>query len=265
MYRLFAVALLAFAMSACTSVDTTEHCVLTRYGKVVEEKMSNGLNMTVFSDATCFPMTETNFPGNPDSDEKEVISAQTKDPITVEGDVAIVYKFDPATIYSVFIEKRSPEAAQAEILNSIREGYRNAISTFTVADLFERRSAVADSVKVAIQRKIGKRAVIVNAFVRDIKVPQQIEQARIAATKQAQVLDQAQKQYVIDSVNARANVVKAEGEAKANQLRAQSYSSNAKLLDLEIAKANAEGLAKACNGVNTCVIGGSVMDSWRRN
>ena len=253
------LSVMSLGLVACTSVDSTEHCVETRYGKVVNERMSTGLNPTILTTATCFTMTERNYPA---AGQKEMITAQTQDPITVEGDVAIVYKFDPATINTVFVEKRTPEAAEAEILNGIREGYRNALSSWTIAEIFQNRAALSDSVRAHIQRKIGNRAIITNVFVRDIKAPQSIEQARIAAAQQAQVLDKAQKQFTIDSVNARAQVMTAQASAEAKRLEAASYATNPALLQLEIAKANADGLARACAGpaVTTCVIGGTTAD-----
>ena len=47
-----------------------------------------------------------------------------------------------------------------------------------------------------------------------------------------------------------------------HDLEAASYATNPALLQLEIAKANAEGLARACAGpqVTTCVIGGTTAD-----
>ena len=260
-HRGAALAILTVVLSACTSVDSTEHCVLTRYGKVVEAKMSTGMNFTPLSNATCFTMTERNYPGG---DGKEVIEAQTQDPITVRGDVAVVYRFDPATIAAVFSEKRTPEAAEAEIINAIREGYRNALSEWTISEVFANRADLSDSVRRHIQRKIGNRAQIVNVFVRDIKAPEQIEAARVQAAKQAQVLDQALKQYAIDSVNTRARVMTAQADAESKRLEAAAYSQNRELLQLRIAEAQARGLAEACKGVQTCVIGGSVMDTWRR-
>ena len=249
-------------LAACTSIDSTEHCVETRYGKVVNQKMGTGLNVTLLTQATCFTMTERNYP--PTVGGKEMIPAQTQDPITVEGDLAIVYKYDPATIIRVFEEKRTPESAETEIVNAIREGYRNALAQWTIAEIFANRAALADSVKYHIQRKIGDRALIQQVFIRDIKVPSEIEQARIQAAQQAQVLDKALKQYVIDSVNARAIVLAAQARGEATRLAAQSYISNPKLLELEIAKAYSDGLKEACKGVQTCVIGASVMDTFRR-
>jgi regulator of protease activity HflC (stomatin/prohibitin superfamily) len=248
-------------LSACTSVDTTEHCVLTRYGKVVEPKMGTGMNFTPLADATCFTMTDKNFP---EAGGKETMEAQTADPITVTGDVSIVYAYDPATIARLFEDKRTPTAAEAEILNAVREGYRNALAGWTVSQIFSgSRSALADSVRAHIQRKIGDRARIKQVFVRDIKAPAQIEAARVEAAKQAQVLDRAQKQFVIDSVNARAAMMTAEAQARAKKLEAEAYAANRELLQLRIAEAYARGLAEACKGVTTCVIGGSVMDSWK--
>lgn len=248
---------LALSVGACTSVDQTEHCVLTRYGKVVEQKMDNGLTLTPFTHAECFTLRDQNFPDK----DKETISAQTRDPLTVEGDVAIVYAFDPATIPQVFLEKRTEDAAEVQIMNAVRDGYRSALAGWTVADIFSsRRAELGDSVKAHIQRKlqdpkIGHLAIIKQVFIRDIKVPEAIEAARIASTQQAQKLNQAQQQLAIDSMNARGVAIKAEASAHANQLTAQSYSSNPKLLDLEIAKA----LAGLCGQSTTCVIGASPM------
>jgi hypothetical protein len=250
-------ALCVLFLAGCTRVDTTEHCILTRYGDVVEEKMGTGLTFTPLTDATCFSLTEQNFPSG--NTTKEVVEAQTRDPVTVQGDVAIVYSYDPATIVKVFREKRTPDAVETEVVNSIREGYRNALASWTVSDIFSaRRASLSDSVRAHIQRKIGDRAQIRQVFVRDIRIPQQIEAARIDAARQAQVLDQARKQFTIDSVNSAAVVLKARAESESKRLEAQAYGQNPKLLDLRIA----EAMAGICRGSSTCVLGGSIMDAW---
>jgi|GEM_PF-3205835 len=244
-------------------VDSTEHCVLTRYGTVVKRKMPTGLNFTPLSEPTCFGMTQRNFPDNEDG--KEVIQATTADPVTVEGDVAVTWSYNPGTIYQVFLDKRTPEAAETEVLNAVREGYRNALNAWTVNRIFSaERARLSDDVRRQIQAKLGNRATVHQVFVRDIRIPPQIEQARIEAARQAQVLDRALKQFTIDSVNARAQLLKAEADAQAKELEARSYAANPALLQLESAKAMSQGLSQACRGVQTCVIGGSVMDTWQR-
>jgi regulator of protease activity HflC (stomatin/prohibitin superfamily) len=249
--------------TAFTRVDSTEHCVLTRYGSVIKRKMSTGLNFTPLAEPTCFKMTQKNFPDN--ADGKEVIQATTADPVTVEGDVAVTWSYNPASIYQVFLDKRTPEAAETEVLNAVREGYRNALNAWTVNRIFSaQRANLSEDVRRQIQAKLGNRATIHQVFVRDIRIPPAIEQARIAAAQQAQILDKAQKQFVIDSVEARGRVMRAEADARAKELEARSYAANPALIQLESAKAMSQGLAQACRGVQTCVIGGSVMDTWQR-
>jgi regulator of protease activity HflC (stomatin/prohibitin superfamily) len=185
--------------------------------------------------------------------------------VTVEGDVAVTWSYNPGSIHQVFLDKRTPEAAETEVLNAVREGYRNALNAWTVNRIFSaERARLSDDVRRAIQAKLGNRATVHQVFVRDIRIPPQIEQARIEAARQAQVLDRAQKQFTIDSVNARAQLLKAEADAAAKELEARSYAANPALLQLEAAKAMSSGLAQACRGVQTCVIGGSVMDTWQR-
>jgi len=257
------IILLVLSLGSFTRVDSTEHCVLTRYGSVINRKMSTGLNFTPLSEPTCFRMTQQNFPSNPEG--KEIVQATTADPVTVEGDVAVTWSYSPASIYQVFLDKRTPEAAETEVLNAIREGYRNALNAWTVDRIFSaERARLADDVRRQIQSKLGDRAIIHQVFVREIRIPPAIEEARIEAARQAQVLDRAQKQFVIDSVNARAQVMQAEATARAKQLEAQAYAANPALIQLESAKAMSQGIAQACRGVTTCVIGGSVMDTWQR-
>lgn len=250
---------LCIALAACTTVDQTEHCLLTRYGKIVEDKMDNGLTFTPFTHSECFTLRDQNFPTQSDGDHKETIEAQTRDPLTVTGDIAIVYAFDPGNIKQVYLEKRTQDAAEVQILNAVRDGYRSALASWTVADIFSsRRAELGDSVKAHIQRKlndkrIGQLAVIKQVFVRDIKVPAAIEAARIASTQQAQKLNQAMQQLAIDSMNTRGQIIKAQGVAETNRLTALSYVSNPKMLDLEIA----ERLSHLCGQATTCVIGAS--------
>lgn len=257
------ILLMILLATSFTRVDSTEHCVLTRYGSVLKRKMPTGLNFTPLSEPTCFKMTQKNFPDNEEG--KEVIQATTADPVTVEGDVAVTWSYNPGTIYQVFLDKRTPEAAETEVLNAVREGYRNALNAWTVNRIFSaQRANLSEDVRRQIQSKLGNRATIHQVFVRDIRIPPAIEQARIAAAQQAQVLDKAQKQFVIDSVEARGRVMRAEADARAKELEARSYAANPALIQLESAKAMSQGLSQACRGVQTCVIGGSVMDTWQR-
>jgi regulator of protease activity HflC (stomatin/prohibitin superfamily) len=267
---LVAVAILG---TGCTSVDETEHCVKTRFGKVKQERMATGFEFLGLHDATCFDMTEQNFPVN--QEDAIQVEAQTNDPITVQGELSLVYYFNPESVFEVFLAKRSEGAAEAEIYGAIREGYRNAVNAWSVEDIFsDRRAELSDSVRAHIQRKVGDLAHIKIVFVRDVKLPEKIEEARVQAARQAQILDAARKQFEIDSVNARAKVITAQADAEQVRLQATAFRSNPQLLQLEMARAFADGLASICSARNvnpetglvtetvaaTCIVGGSVAD-----
>lgn len=248
--------------SGCTRVDETEHCVLVRYGNVIEERMKEGLKFLPIAEAECFPLVDQNYPSR--TDDQERVSAQTSDPVTVTGDLAIVWKYDPTQVFQTFREKRTHKAVEVEVINSIREGYRTALAGWEVTKIFSKdRASLSDSVKAHIQRKLGNRARIENVFLRDITIPEQIENARIAAAQQEQILDKARKQYAIDSVNARAEIVKADAQAELTRIQSQIYAKNPEMLRLEVERARAEALGKVCSGAQTCILGGSVMDTWR--
>lgn len=261
MYRWIAVAGL---LAGCTVVDQTEHCVELRYGNVVKEKMGNGINGTVINDAECFTLVEQNYPVDPD--EPETMEAQTGDPITITGDVSIVWKYPDDVYNKVFLVKRNHNAAEIEVKNAIREGYRTALAGWKVEDIFSsERAALSDSVRAHVQRKVGSLAEIKVVFVRDIKIPEAIEAARINAAKQAQVLDQARKQYEIDSVNSSRKILVARGDAELQRVQSEILTKNPAMMQLEVARAQAEAFGKVCAGpaITTCILGGSVMDTWK--
>lgn len=261
--RSLVIVMALMLLGACTRVDTTEWCVLTRYGNVIEQRMTEGLKWTPIADAECFPLVDLNYPENPESAER--VPAQTSDPVTVQGDVSIVWAYDPSDLYTnAFLEKRSHRAAEAEVVNAIREGYRTALAGWSVDDIFSgRRTELADSVRAHIQRKLGKRALIKTVFVRDISLPGVIEDARVTAAKQEQVLDAARKQYQIDSVETAAQIVKAKGQVELQRVQSEVYRTNPEMMKIEIEKARAEAFAKVCSGAQTCILGGSVMDTWK--
>lgn len=267
--------LLAFAAiaalsstAACdfTTVDSTEHCVETRYGKVVDEKMDNGLNFLGFNDATCFNMTEQNWPAGNGDEVKEVIAATAADKLNIQADVALIWAYDPATVVEVFAEKRSPAAVEAELRNAVREGFRNAAAGWTVdALLSPARAAFGDSVRAHIQAKIGNRARIVNVFIRNISLPQAIQDQQLAKMEAVRRRDTEQANFQADSVKAFNREYQAQVDANIRELTAQVYDQNPSLLRLEIEKTRTEGLRGICGQSTTCIIGGTVADRWMAN
>lgn len=101
--------------AACTSVDETEWCVKTQFGKVKQERMPTGLEFMPMHEATCFDMTDQNFP---DDGEATTMEAQTNDPVTVQSDVSVIFAYDPASLFDVFLDKRSEQDALIESMQN---------------------------------------------------------------------------------------------------------------------------------------------------
>jgi regulator of protease activity HflC (stomatin/prohibitin superfamily) len=243
-----------------TTVDATEHCVETRYGKIVQEQMPTGFAFLFLSKPTCFPITDQNYPEQQGVSEE--FESQTRDPVTLKGNLTVVYHYQE--IPALFREKRTPEAAQTQMHSALREAIASATAQFTIAQLFgPARGAFGDSVKAIAQRKAGKSIVFRQVFVSNLHAPPAIENARIIAAKKEQELDAALKQLQIDSANSQGVRIKAEADALRQRLEAQALATSPEVLKLRAAQAMAEGLGNACRGAQTCIIGGSVMDTWR--
>jgi len=188
----FVFVVVVLVLLGSTTVDATEHCVMTRFGNPINEQMSTGWSVE------CDGLQESCL---------EIFSSE--------------------------------------------------------------RVYLADSVKAHIERKlVTDRGVplarISNVFIRDIDTPPAIEQMRIAAVRQAQVLDSVQTQFTIDSVSSQRDLMQLTNAATAARLEGEAYAGNQQLLQLRIAETMAEGISRACSGaqVQVCVLGGSVMDTW---
>lgn len=91
-----AFAMLLFTTACFEKVDATEHCVETRYGKVVNPKAGDGLVSTMTTTLTCFPTTQQQFPGGSVTGEDasaEKVEFLTRDSIMMAADIAILWKY----------------------------------------------------------------------------------------------------------------------------------------------------------------------------
>ena len=261
----------AFGLGACTSVDSTDHCILTRKGKIVEEQMSPGNNFTPMTDATCFSLTDQNFPevaeGQDTKEAKETVNITTEDRRTVQVDLAMVWRYNRSRIVATFSQKRDPNRIRFDIFNSMREGPRNAGASWTTAEFASpMRESFADSAKAYVNRKLGGVAEVVTVYVRDIRLPADIEAAQKTVMEANARRTAETQQLAADSAANLRRILRAQTTAEERRLEAQSYENNPRLLDLRIAEQQANALSKACSGaaVTHCVIGGSVVDAYQR-
>lgn len=256
---------LIFAVSNFSKIDATQHCVETRFGKVVNPKMSDGLQLTITTTPNCFPTTQQQFPAGHlvgDTAAAEHIEFLTRDSVMVSMDIALNWKY--TNVNDAFMTRRSHEAVLSELSNAIRSGAREAGATVGLSDFFGAKRAGMDIVfQEAFNRQMSKYAHIEKVYVRHIGLPNSISQAWLATqTSQAQQ-KQAIAQFITDSLNARRTVITAQAGAEKMRLENQAMAVSPAVIQLRIAETMAQGMAKVCSGAQTCILGGSVMDTWK--
>lgn len=259
MKALLKVAGVLILAAGCTAVDATEHCVETRYGRVVKEQMDTGLNETFLTDAECFPTTEQN-------QTLENVEVRSSDPTTlIVSGITVNWEYTEDVYNAVFLDKRTHESAVREINGAIEEGIKNAFTQFTYLDVSGTRFAdIAPAIQSAIQAKIGTRAVVKKVLLSgQISGPMLagVEQERARTMEQTQALQTAYATARTDSINNARLLATENVNAQIKELSAQAYIQNPALLNLEIAR-EMKGI---CGGATTCILGGSTIDALGLN
>lgn len=263
MKRLMMGALMVLSM-ACAGVDETEHCVNTRYGKVIQEKVTSGLEGVMFSDLECFPITQQAFPaGSGGEDAKaEKVATISADSVALTFEIALDWHYGDA--WKAFSVKRSHGRVLQEISNGLRSGIRDAGATISMASLFgPARATLDETFKKAIQEQVGPYILIDRVYVRSVEMPDGIQKAWAEAATARAGQQRAKDQFVADSLNIRRTLMAAEADARKTELANRAMAVSPAVLQLEAARAMAEGIKGACGRATTCIIGGSVMDTWR--
>lgn len=254
--KLLALLALAVLGTACTSIDATDHCVETRYGKVVTPKMDAGLTTTFTTDVTCFPNTQQQFPPSVGKDNEapaEDISFLTKDSTNVQGEISFEWTYTDA--FQAFNEKRRHEVVLAALSNAVRSGARDAGATITLADLFgPKRDQLDQLFQQAIQAQSPKYIKVGKVFVRKLVPPGPVMAAWQAAVAQRAEQQKARDAFVADSLNARRQVLAAETEARRVELENRAMAQSPEVLRLKASLALAEGLKGICGKASTCVV-----------
>jgi regulator of protease activity HflC (stomatin/prohibitin superfamily) len=259
----------ALALAACTSVNETEHCVETRYGKIVTPKVTPGLTTTFTTDVTCFDLTQQQFPPITSNDSAGRATAERvpmflKDSVSVDADISFLWRYNNAG--AAFVEKRSHDGVVSELSNAVRSAARDAGSTIALSDLFSQRASLDDKFKAAIQAKAPSYVTIERVFLREVVIPENIRKAWSQAMEQRAQREQIMSQYVSDSLRNRSSIqkaeadarvvmVKAEADARAKELEARAMATSPAVLQLKQAEALAEGLKGICGQSQQCSIG----------
>jgi regulator of protease activity HflC (stomatin/prohibitin superfamily) len=261
--RRFFPLLAVLALGACTSIDSTDHCVETRYGDVVTQKMKPGLTTTFTTATECFPLTQQTWPSGKGEDGQasaEKVSFITKDSVSIENaEIALLWKYTDAG--QAFGIKRTHDAVLVELSNAVRSGVRDFGATLTLPMLLgAERANLDEAARKAIQDKMSPFVQIEKVYLRSMEPPANIKALWSSAMAQQGEQTKARAQFVTDSLNARRNVMLAEARAKETELKNRALAANPEVLKLERDRSLAEASAKLLSScTSNCFIGGDAF------
>jgi len=251
---IFLLVVLSMGVSNFNKVDATEHCVETRWGKVINPKVENGLLSTITTDITCFTTTEMQTEG-------EKVEFLTRDSVMVGVELGLNLKY--TDVFKAFETRRSHEAVMVEVANAVRSGARDAGATIGIGDLMGAKRATLDEVfREAINSQLGDYITVVKVYPRAIIIPPAIQQIFTATIAQQAEQQKARAAFLTDSLNSLRIVITARANADATRLTAQAMAVSPAVLQFRSDSVLAAGMKEICGKASTCIIGGTVADKF---
>jgi regulator of protease activity HflC (stomatin/prohibitin superfamily) len=213
-----AAGLLLAASNALAVISVGEVGVQHFLGKISQTPLDQGVHMiNPLASIEKMSIREQSFP--PDG-SIEKIDAQTSEQLNVALEVSILYRIDPANAPDLYQRIGSEsQIKQRIVLNSVRNGVRDAVATKSINDIFSpNRREIAEDMKAAIQAKAGDRIEVLDVFVRDVQAPPKVREAIEEKLQREQNVSAERFQTEIIQEKARQQIEQAKGIAEAQHI-----------------------------------------------
>ncbi len=209
-----AVGVFIFLFSFLFTVDEGEAVVLIQFGKLYDTVDTPGVQMK---------RPWANYHSYPKRirEHTAIIEVRTKDGMSVKIDTTTWYKVDTKNIDKIYKEIAANVAALAEniIFPALRTTIRNTVSQYTVKQLYVKRSDISSKIYQDAKVELYKKYVLLdNVMLRDIKLPQNIENAVQMKIKAQQDAEAAEFKKLKAIKDAEIKVEEAKGIAKAQSI-----------------------------------------------
>ena len=173
----------------------------------------------------------------------EEMSFNTKDGLTVYGDLSVSYHLDASKVPAFYVKFRNDDINQFThgfLRNVARDAINRTGSQYTVQEVMgEKKSELEQNSRMELQKQVGDIGVVIDqfGFIGSPRPPQSVIDAINAKVQAQQIAVQKQNELVQSQADAAKLVAAAEGQAKAqiavatgeaesNRLRAASISPN---------------------------------------
>jgi regulator of protease activity HflC (stomatin/prohibitin superfamily) len=215
---LLMVGLTVAVMKTFTVVSVGEVGVQHFLGRVSRQALEQGVHfINPMADVEKMSVREQAFPADGGI---EHIEAQTSEQLNVALDISVLYRIDAANAPDLYQRIGSEEQIENRIvLNSIRNGVRDAVATKSINDIFSpNRREIAEEMRQAIQAKAGDRIEVIEVFVREVQAPERVRQAIEEKLQREQNVAAERFQTSIIQERARQKLEEAKGIAEAQRV-----------------------------------------------
>ena len=209
-----------FISSCFCIVESGEVGIRIRFGKVVKNETTEGINLKM-------PIIEKIQKMNIRVQKVEVnTDSSSKDLQDVNMSLVVNYHIDKNQAIDLY--KTVGRGYEQVILTpAIEEGIKAVTSQYTAEDLIIKRSEVSEKCKEELDKKVSKYGLIVNDFnITNFRFSDEfsraIEEKQVAEQKVLTAKQELEK----ERIEAEKKIVKAEAEKKANELKENSLTDN---------------------------------------
>lgn len=217
-YGVMAAGVALLAMNSVILINVGEVGVEHFLGSVNQRPHAQGVHVVnPLASIEKMSVREQSFP---QGGTVERIEAQTSEQLNVTLEVSVLYQIEPSRTPTLFQELGTERQITAAIvLNSVRNGVRDAVATRSINEIFSPdRAELSDNIEAAIQASAEDRINVVQAFVRDIQAPEGVRQAIEERQQREQQVAQERFQTEIIQERARQQIEEARGIAEAQRI-----------------------------------------------
>lgn len=217
-YGVMTAGVALLALNSVILIDVGEVGVEHFLGRVTQRAHPQGVHVVnPFASIERMSVREQSFPLG---GTVERIEAQTSEQLNVTLEVSILYQIEGVRAPTLFQELGTErQITNAIVLNSVRNGVRDAVATRSINEIFSPdRAELSENIEAAIQTNAQDRIQVVQAFVRDIQAPEGVRQAIEERQQREQQVAQERFQTEIIQERARQQIEEARGIAEAQQI-----------------------------------------------
>lgn len=206
---IISILLLVTLFSSFTTVKSGEVGLKTRFGKITNSTISEGMNLKV-------PYIEKIVKVNIKVQKEEMaIESSTKDLQIVNTTVAVNYRIDSSKAIDLYKEV-GKNYKQTILQPAIKESIKTAIAQYTAEEITVNRNSVSENCLKTIQSKVEKYGIIIEDFnLTDFSFSEEY-------TKAIEEKQVAQQNLEKSKLEAEKKVTEAEATKQANELLQQT-------------------------------------------